>query len=157
MQAQRVYDLFIDGAGEGTQGKASLLLGYGEVSPADASLRGCDHETIQDQFAFFVQTGQAVHAKVDTVDANTAADMRLRLRSPDGAEIAEADDEVPCTYPPPSYSCPEHSFVATSPGIYTVEVYVGSSESCFDKSLVNYGLTVTVDDQPSDLILFKDQ
>jgi len=120
-------------------------------------LQGCDYSGIQDQFAFFVQSGQSVYLKVDTVDAATAADTRLRVRLPDGTELHEADDEVACTFPPPKYSCPEYSFTADTAGLYTVEVYVGLSESCASQSLVNYQLTVTVDDQPSDLILIKDQ
>lgn len=155
--AGRHYDLFVDGSGEGAGGAARLTLGYGLTSPASANLDGCSHTSIQDQFAFYAESGQAVYLKVDSVDAATAADTRFRLRDPGGAEVVEADDEVPCTFPPPAYECPEHSFVASASGLYTVEVYVGSSESCADKSLVRYALTVTLDDQPGEVILFKDQ
>jgi hypothetical protein len=156
-QAGRGYELFVDGAGASGEGQATVTLGYAATSPAGLSLRGCDFDAIQDQLAFFVASGQAVYVKVDTVDAATAADTRLRVRTPDGTELYEADDEVDCTFPPPSYGCPEHSFTATTAGLYTVEVYVGSTESCADPSLVNYGLTVTVDGGPSELILIKDQ
>ena len=159
VQAARSYDLLVDGAGTGpsAQGQATLTLGYAATSPALASLQGCDYFAIQDQFAFFVQSGQTVYLKVDTVDAATAADTRLRVRLPDGTELYEADDEAACTFPPPSYACPQYSFTADTAGLYTVEVYVGSSESCASQDLVNYQLTVTVDAQPSDLILIKDQ
>lgn len=155
VQARFGYDLFIDGA-DG-QGLATLTIGYAETSPAEASLQGCDHEAIRDQFAFFVQSGQPVFVAVDTVDADTAADMRLRLRLPDGSELHEADDDVDCTFDPPSWSCPQYAFTAGSTGLYSVEVYVGSSEACRDRSLANYQLTVDVADVPSELILIRDQ
>lgn len=153
----RVYDLFVDGADSNAKGQATVTLGYAAQSPATAALQGCSHASIQDQFALVVQSGQDVSVKVDTADAATAADMRLRIRLPDGTELFEADDEVQCSFAPPKYSCPEHSFTATTAGLYTLEVYVGTSEACADKSLVNYVLTATVGGQPGELILIKDQ
>lgn len=149
------YDLFVDGAGG--QGPATLTLGYAATSPARATLQGCDFEAIRDQFAFFAQAGQAVFVKVDTVDAATAADTRLLVRSPDGSELHEADDDVACTFPPPEWSCPQWSFTAGAAGLYTVEVYVGSSERCADRSRVNYELAVDVADAPAELIHIRDQ
>jgi hypothetical protein len=151
----RQYHLFVDGAAG--PGKASLALGYGANSPAKESLEGCDFNDIQDAFVFQVKSGQNVSLKVDTVDAATAADTRLRVRLPDGTELHESDDDVACTFPPPKYECPQYSFAATISGPYTVEVYVGSSETCASQDLANYELTVTVDGKPSDLILIKDQ
>jgi len=155
--AGRVYDLFVDGDGASAKGAATVTLGYAATSPATAALQGCSHASIQDQFGFLVQSGQSVVVKVDTVDAATAADLRLRIRHPDGTELFEADDEVSCTYPPPKYSCPEHSFTATATGLHTLEVYVGTSEACADHGLVGYKLTATVDGQASELVHFKDQ
>jgi hypothetical protein len=87
----------------------------------------------------------------------SAADTRLRVRLPDGSELHETDDDVPCSFPPPQYSCPEHDVTATVTGLYAVEVYVGSTEICADQDLVNYELTVTVADASSELILIGDQ
>lgn len=153
----RVYDLFVDGADASAKGQATVTLGYAAQSPATAALQGCSHASIQDQFALVVPSGQSVSVKVDTADAATAADTRLRIRLPDGTELYEADDEVACTFAPPKYQCPEHSFTANTAGLYTLEVYVGTSESCADKSLVNYVLTATVDGKASELISIKDQ
>jgi hypothetical protein len=157
--AGRAYDLFVDGAGSGASGSgpATLTLGYAAASPARAALQGCSYTTIQDQFAFFALSGQGVHLRVDTVDAATAADTRLRVRLPDGTELYEADDDFACSFPPPSYSCPEYTFTAATAGLYTVEIYVGASESCRDRTLANYELTVTVDGAGSELVLIKDQ
>ncbi|MBN1771122.1 MAG: hypothetical protein JXB32_07675 [Deltaproteobacteria bacterium] len=151
------YDLFVDGAAAGAAGAATVTLGYAATSPTRTSLRGCSHATIQDVFAFPVESGQAVLLQVDTVDAATAADTRLRVRLPDGTELHEADDEFTCTFPPPEWSCPRHEFTAATGGLYTVEIYVGSSENCADRALANYELTVTVGGAPSELILIKDQ
>lgn len=151
------YSLFVDGGSADGRGLATVILGYESQSPTQTNLQGCDHLDIVDQFAFFAEAGQAVHAAVDTVDANTAADTRMRIRNPDGSELHEADDDVPCTFPPPAYSCPDHSFTAGTSGLYYVEVYVGVTERCFDYNLVNYELTVTVDGEQSDLIGVRDQ
>lgn len=155
VQDRHVYELFVDGA-EG-QGQATLTLGYRAESPARASLQGCDFETIRDQFGFFAENGQEVFVSVDTVDAETAADTRMLLRLPDGSELHEADDDVDCTFDPPRWSCPQFSFTAGISGLFTVEIYVGSSESCYDRHLVNYELTVDVDGAASELILVRDQ
>jgi hypothetical protein len=91
------------------------------------------------------------------VDAATTADTRFLLRLPDGTELHEADDDVACSFPPPEYSCPRYSFTAGATGYFTVEIYVGSTQNCRDRNLVNYELTVTVADAPSELIFIKDQ
>ncbi len=154
---QTPYSLLVDGAGAGSQGQATVTLGYQAHSPHRTSLLGCDHTAIEDRFYFFADAGQAVYLLVDTVDAATAADTRLRVLRPDGTELHEADDEVDCTYPPPSYRCPQHEFTAAAAGLYGVDVYVGSSESCADPTVVNYELTVTTDGADAELIHVKDQ
>jgi hypothetical protein len=151
------YDLFVDGAAAGATGPATLTLGYAATSPARDALHGCSHASIQDQFMFLAESGQTVFLAVDTVDAATAADTRLRVRSPDGSELHEADDDVPCTFPPPAYSCPQYEFTAAATGLHAVEIYVGSSERCADRTLANYQLTVEVAGAPGALILVRDQ
>lgn len=151
------YSLLVDGGAADAQGQATVLLGTEHPSPSEQSLEGCNHTAILDQLAFFAEAGQAVFLNVDTVDAATAADLRMRIRRPDGTELYEADDEVACSFPPPAYSCPEHSFTADTAGLYYVEIYVGSTQQCFDHSRANYQLTVTLDSQQTDLILLQDQ
>lgn len=157
VRAGHYYDLLVDGNGTSSQGQATLTLGYAAASPATASLEGCDYEGIRDQYGFFLSSGQAAHLAVDTASAETAADTRLRVRLPDGTELYEADDDFDCTYPPPNYRCPQYDFTATTAGLYLVEIYVGSTESCFDRTHVDYQLTVSIDGQPADLILVRDQ
>ncbi|NMC72205.1 MAG: hypothetical protein GYA57_19400, partial [Myxococcales bacterium] len=151
------YDLFVDGATTGAAGAATVTLGYAATSPVRDSLRGCSHTAIRDVFAFAAQSGQTVLLQVDTTDAATAADTRLRVRLPDDAELHEADDDFPCSFPPPRWSCPRYEFTASIGGLYSVEVYVGSGEDCADRSLVRYELTVTVAGAPAELILVRDQ
>jgi hypothetical protein len=153
------YDLLVDGAGTGAsrQGAATVTLGYAEDSPRVGRLAGCDHDALVDQLGVLLAAGQVVTVRADTVDPATAADLRLRVRWPDGAELLEADDDVDCTFPPPAWSCPAAGFSADVAGLYLIEVYVGTSESCADRSQVGYALTVTVDDAPAELILIRDQ
>ena len=155
--AGRPYSLFVDGGSADGRGQATVTLGYEVAGPADGTLNGCDHDTLADEFAFWVEAGQAVYVNADTVDAATAADLRMRVKNPDGSELHEADDDVACTFPPPQYSCPEYAYTATAAGLYSVEVYVGTSERCYDPTRINYKLTVTLDDQPATLIQVRDQ
>ena len=151
------YDLFVDGAAEGAAGTATLTLGLAADSPAEDALGGCSHTGFIDRFAFFAPVGAEVTAAADTVNAQTAADLRLRVRDPDDTELHEADDDFACTYPPPQWSCPTHTFTTTRAGLHTVEIYVGTSEACADRSRVDYRLSVTVGGAPAEMILFGDQ
>jgi len=150
------YSLFVDGGSANGRGEATVVLGYEWTSPASTRLEGCDHESLRDDFAVFVAQGESVYLHADTVDAATAADLRLRVRAPGGRELHEADDDVACTFPPPEYSCPAHRFTAAATGLYVVEVYVGRRERCADTQRVNYRLTVTTDEAPADLICVRD-
>ncbi|PKN44878.1 MAG: hypothetical protein CVU59_10570 [Deltaproteobacteria bacterium HGW-Deltaproteobacteria-17] len=150
------HDLFVDGA-DGASGTATLLLGLAAPSPFAADLLGCSHTGFVDRYAFFATAGAEVTLTADTVDAPTAADLRLRLRAPDGTELHEADDDFACTFPPPQWSCPTYTFTAPAAGLYTTEIYVGTSEACADRTRVGYELTVNVAGTPAEMILFGDQ
>lgn len=154
--AGRPYSLFADGAAE-SQGAVTVTMGLAAESPFVDSLRGCSHTTIRDDYALHARAGQAVSVRVDTVDAQTAADTRLRIRAPDGTELHEADDDVACTYPPPAYSCPSYSFTAPTDGLYQLEVYVGSSQRCADPTLARYVIFAEVAGEDAELILVRDQ
>lgn len=154
--AGRPYSLFTDGAA-GSQGAVTITLGLAAQSPFVDSLGGCSHTAIRDDYALHARAGQTVSVSVDTVDAQTAADTRLRIRAPDGTELHEADDDVACTYPPPAYSCPSYSFTAPSDGLYTLEVYVGASQRCADPSLARYVIIAEVAGEDAELILVRDQ
>jgi len=155
--AGRPYSLFVDGGSVEARGEATVVLGYEATSPVLQALQGCDHDSIRDDYGFFAEAGQHIDISANTVDATTAADLRMRIRNPDGSELHEADDDFPCRHPPPDFSCPEYGFTAGTSGLYCVELYVGVHESCNDHHLANYELTVTADDQSLDLILFRDQ
>ncbi len=150
------YDLFVDGGGSAS-GAATLTVGLAADSPATADLLGCSHTGFIDRYAFFAPAGAEVSLAADTVDAQTAADLRLLVRTPDGAELHEADDDFACTFPPPQWSCPSYTFSAAAAGLYTVEIYVGTSESCADRTRVRYELTATVAGAPAEMVLFGDQ
>lgn len=157
--AGRQVFLFVDGDDPDGSGSGPFVLTLGPLhtSPALEHLQSCNHTANRDQFFFFATQGQAVQTRVDTVDAATAADTRLLIRTPDGLPFHEADDEVDCSFPPPQYRCPAHSFLAPVTGLYSIEVYVGSSERCFDRNRVNYELTLTVEGEHNELILARDR
>lgn len=156
-QADHPYSLFLDGR-DGSSGEAvTLTLGYAAQTPFRGALGGCDHASLRDDYGLFARSGQSVTVRVDTVDAESAADTRLRIRNPDGTELYEADDEVDCTFPPPAYRCPEHTFTAPTDGLYTLEIYVGTSEMCASQSVARYELTAEVAGNPAELILIRDQ
>lgn len=156
-KADHPYSLFVDGRDGSPAGALRLTVGYAAQTPYQDALEGCDHAALRDDYGLFARSGQAVTVRVDTVDAETAADTRLRIRNPDGSELYEADDEVDCTFPPPAYRCPEHTFTAPTDGLYTLEVYVGTSEQCASQTLARYELTAEVAGSPAELILVRDQ
>ncbi|MBN2725574.1 MAG: hypothetical protein JXR95_16030 [Deltaproteobacteria bacterium] len=150
-----IYNIFIDGCTESQSCSAVLTVGYAVDS--GMSLGGCSHEINRDLFAFYAPAFSVIDIHADTVDAETAADLRMMIKNPDGTDLHESDDEVPCTFPPPDYQCPEYSFTSQNSGLYLVEVYVGTSQKCADFSLVNYVLNVTVDGMSPELfMLIKD-
>lgn len=166
VEAGLTYDLFVDGDDGGPSGErpfgrswgtATVRVGYDTPSPATAALEGCDHLGIRDRYLVFAAAGETVRAAVDTVDTETAADLRLMLSAPDGQVLGEADDELACTFSPPAYGCPELSAVAPTTGLYALEIYVGASEQCADPSTARYLLDVSVAEGPAPLVLERDQ
>jgi hypothetical protein len=111
----------------------------GLVCPAAEDLSPCD---ARDFWEFDVTAGETVYIEADTVDAATAADLCFWGNCP--ADSFSGDDNFSCTFPPPSYSCPRDTFVATASGTCTLQVRTCSS-ACFDSDTANYDLTVELD------------
>ncbi len=66
--------------------------------------------------------GEVLNVKIDTFRPESAFDPKLLLISPDGCIFDWADDDVECTYPPPTYLCPAMSVVLNQPGIWKLAV-----------------------------------
>jgi hypothetical protein len=101
-----------------------------------------------DVFTIPVIIGDGVVVTADTTATATAADLGAAifsdLAAPWSTVLASGDDDFTCTFPPPSYSCPEFAWTSTLAGTVYVAVYAVGS--CADPALVEYELTVTVDD-----------
>ncbi len=122
------------------------------AGPAEGSLP-CPGEDVVDVWAF-AGSGDVV-VTVDTVAAETAFDPGLWLLNvvdDPPSDVAEGDDEFDCTFPPPTYTCPEASGTVSGamPG-----VYVFTYDDCVG-SVGEYELSVTVDGAPVALTLARD-
>jgi cysteine-rich repeat protein len=112
-----------------------------ELSPVTEDLTTCT-PPVTDFWEFSVASGETVALLADTVDAGTAADLCFSGSCSPSSDIFFGDDNFACTFPPPSFSCPQDTFVATGNATCTVEVRVCSA-ACADPNTANYSLTVT--------------
>lgn len=102
-------------------------------------LTTCDPR-VTDTWRFDVAAGGAVTVRVDTADVATAADLCLTVQCP-GREPLRGDDDVPCSFAPPSFSCPEVHFFSFDAQTCTGAVTTCST-ACRDPGTARYRLTV---------------
>ena len=118
--------------------------GSGGAQPGDLP---CDQDGgIVDVWRITLNEGDEVTVSVDTVAAATTFDPAAGLylgTDPDvDPLVGSGDDDFPCTFPPPEYSCPEFSAFAELGGDYAVVVL---QLGCADgNELAAYALRVTV-------------
>ncbi len=91
--------------------------------------------------------------RADTTDPFTASDLVMDVICTTG-DNRSGDDQIPCTFPPPAFFCPEVSFIASGEGTCTVRV--GAFGSCTNASIAAYELAVTLDGGPALLALVVD-
>jgi hypothetical protein len=123
------------------------------TSPVNANLTTCT-PSVADSFEFDVAAGETVQVAADTVDAGTAADLCVFGSCDNGVSFL-ADDNVACTFPPPSFGCPSASFVPASGATCSVTVTTCSS-SCANAAVANYRLSVTRNGGNASLLLTGD-
>lgn len=143
-------------------GLALVLVGCGG-GPVTGSLV-CDEAADEAVAVYRAKSKDAgsVHAVVDTVDAATAFDPAVTLISvtswtetvaslPIDAELAYADDDFACTFPPPDYECPELTATvpATEQDLGVIVEVVGSCAG----TEAGYELLVERDGKPLKLKL----
>ena len=127
--------------------------GSGGAQPGDLP---CDQDGgIVDVWRITLNEGDEVTVSVDTVAAATTFDPAAGLylgTDPDvDPLVGSGDDDFPCTFPPPEYSCPEFSAFAELGGDYAVVVL---QLGCADgNELAAYALRVTVADGGQAVIL----
>jgi hypothetical protein len=140
--AGTTYSVLLDAFWSGA-GNLEVGLGYGGTSPVTGAMNACGYETAIDIYRVFVTAGDDLHVRADTVSAATASDLCVQVYDVDGAtQLAWFDDDFACTFPPPSYSCPEGTITdVPNTGFITVRVNQCST-SCADASNNQYLLTV---------------
>lgn len=110
-----------------------------------------------DVWSVNLNAGDDVVVRADTISASTTFDPAFTLYVGDSlstaTEVGSADDEFPCTFPPPDYSCPEFSSTAevSGPFIGAVRV-VGNCAG----SIAEYEIEVTVNGAPRTPTLQED-
>jgi hypothetical protein len=128
--ASRTVDL-------GRPREACLLAAKNPPHPLAEDLTPCG---FQDVWQFQAGAGQSVEVRVDTTDAATAADLCAELTC--GELQVTGDDDVPCTFPPPSYACPRITGIPTTDGDCFVSVHMCST--CANPDRAAYSLVVGV-------------
>jgi hypothetical protein len=89
-----------------------------------------DDNANQDVYSFSGTPGTSLDIRVDTVSAATAFDSEACLSTEDSSAscFAFGDDQMACTYPPPSFACPRFPAVlpADADGVYYLLIESGS-------------------------------
>jgi hypothetical protein len=142
VRAARVYSVILDAFSTGA-GNVEVGLGYGGTSPVQGSLGACGFAAAPDVYRVFVNAGDDLHVRADTVSAATASDLCIRVYDTNGTtQLDSFDDDVACTFPPPSFSCPDGT-ITDVPTRGFVFVHVRQcSTSCADASNIRYRLSV---------------
>jgi YVTN family beta-propeller protein len=98
------------------------------------------------RWSFAAQAGGALVVTVDTVAADTAADLCVQLDCESDLS-AFADDTFDCRFPPPRFGCPR--LEVALPQATSCDASVRScSEACADPARADYELRVTLDGVP---------
>ena len=106
----------------------------------------CDESGRVDLFELWgVSPSSSVTVTVDTISSTTTFDpVVVILDGPDAStatQLGYGDDEFTCSFPPPTYLCPEASSVSAGGGSYFVLVGVGAPDDCAS-SIGEYQLEV---------------
>ena len=136
------YYVLLDAFSTGS-GNIEVGLGYGGTSPVQGSMGECGYTAGEDIYRVFVNAGDDLHVRADTVAAGTASDLCIRVYDTDGTtQLGSFDDNFDCTFPPPRFRCPDGT-VSDVPTRGFVYVHVRQcSTSCADASNNEYRLTV---------------
>jgi hypothetical protein len=109
----------------------------------------------EDGFAFQSMAGAHITVTVDTVSQNTAFDIEACLSdTPQGACLPgfSGDDNFACTFPPPSFECPQFGGLlpddSDGDGFYYLRINSGSGSSNFAGPIGNYRASILITNGP---------
>ncbi|MCB9743575.1 MAG: putative metal-binding motif-containing protein [Alphaproteobacteria bacterium] len=128
---------------------SSTVTSYAYV-PYDApsghtSTLGCNDYYV-DAWSFDLSDASRFRVTVDTIAADTAADLAFWVNDPDGCTVIWADDNFDCAYEPTDWQCPSARMVVSgNPGTYTVYVKTWGSCTAPDGLLGAYDISVSAD------------
>jgi len=117
-------------------------------------------EGLVDIWSFWVDAGQAVVVTVDTFDPDWAFDPTLSLMIDDPGQsgfepdiLGEGDDEMECSFAPPSGACPRVEVTSAGSGVvYTV---IGEKGVCVGPG-GGYRMLAEVNGSPAPLTIEED-
>jgi hypothetical protein len=90
------------------------------------------------------------YVSLDTVSADTAFDPRFFIMDSDTCNLAIADENFECSFPPPSdYWCPAHKLATTTGEVYTVFVYPFTDCNLEPGTTGDYTLYIKANSDPS--------
>ncbi len=107
-----------------------------------------------------VSSSSSITVTVDTISSATTFDpVVVILDGPDATManlLGSGDDEFPCSFPPPTYLCPEANATSAGGGSYFVLVGIGAPDDCAS-SIGEYQLEVLANGSPTnDWSLYTD-
>jgi hypothetical protein len=130
--------LAMDGALEGSE-SVRVDMPFALEACADATVAGegggsalgndsLDCEGTQmDIWELSTAAGQTYTVTVDTVNAESAFDPLMVLTDGETCMLGSGDDDIDCTYPPPTYSCPSQVIEGTGAPVW---IFVTSLGDC---------------------------
>jgi hypothetical protein len=122
---------------------------FEDITPCEAN------DFVNDHWRFDVTAGSRIALALDTVDADSAADLVTFVDCNNGSFGAGGDDEMACAFAPDGFGCPRLSFTAVENG--TCDVFLSAFPgSCHDPATARYRLAVTRDGAPAELTLVDD-
>lgn len=86
--------------------------------------------TTEDRWRVAVSAGQDIRVTVDTVDAESAFDIYSEIYSSGDEALADGDDEIECTFPPPAFQCPDYTYAAVVDDELEVSVRIVGGSVC---------------------------
>lgn len=116
----------------------------------------CSDTGIVDNWFIPLNYLDEIYIQVDTVAAGTAFDPYFNVTqgSATGPLIDSADDDFPCTYPPPQYTCPEITIDAPATAEFVIQV--GQASTNCNGTVGAYDLNISVNGQPALASLYED-
>jgi hypothetical protein len=127
-----------------------------QATSTNQSVQGSHPPGAMDVYSFTATAGTTLQIRGDTVAAATAYDLYIRLSTtPDNSGfLANGDDDWACTFPPPSFGCPD--FPASIPTTGTYYLLVSEAANSYAGAIGEYAATIVASQPISSLSQVSD-